>query len=139
MTKLFLINLADVAFIANGWAFGLGVTFCILLLHRFIITMVASDSGNKFPYPYGKRTIFVLAILFMISIVASVLVPSQKTVYLIAGVEAAKELSNTEIAKEAGSEAISVMKDVTKIIHGYAKKASDDNTEKRSNRHNDED
>ena len=137
MTKLsLLIYLADVANTANGWAIGFGVAFGVALLVLFIVAMAASDSGNK--VPYGKRTLFVTAILFMISIGASVLVPSQKTVYLIAGVEAAKELSNTEIAKEAGSEAISVMKDVTKIIHGYAKKASD-NTEKRSNRHNDED
>lgn len=138
MTKLsLLIYLADVASTANGWAIGFGVAFGIALLALFIIAMPASDSGNN--VPYGKRTLFVTAILFMISIGASVLVPSQKTVYLIAGVEAAKELSNTEIAKEAGSEAISVMKDVTKIIHAYAKKSSDENTEKRSNRHNDED
>ena len=137
MTKLsMLIYLADVASTANGWAIGFGVAFGVSLLVLFIIAMAASDSGDKIPY--GKRTLFVTGILFMISVGASVLVPSQKTVYLIAGVEAAKELSNTEIAKEAGSEAISVMKDVTKIIHGYAKKASDDNSEKRSNRNDDE-
>lgn len=139
MTKLsLLIYLADVANTANGWAIGFGVAFGVSLLVLFIVAMAASDSGNK--VPYGKRTLFVTAILFMISIGASVLVPSQKTVYLIAGVEAAKELSSTEIAKEAGSEAISVMKDVTKIIHGYAKKAGgDDNSEKRSKRNDDED
>lgn len=137
MSKLsLLIYLADVSSTANGWAIGFGVAFGVSLLILFIIAMAASDSGHKIPY--GKRTVFVTAIPFMISIGVSVLVPSQKTVYLIAGVEAAKELSNTETAKEAGSEVISVMKDVTKIIHGYAKKASDD-SEKRPNRHSDED
>ena len=138
MTKLsLLIYLADVASTANGWAIGFGVAFGVALLVLFIVAMAASDSGNK--VPYGKKTLLVTTLLFMISIGASVLVPSQKTVYLIAGVEAAKELTNTEIAKEAGSEAISVMKDVTKIIHGYAKKATDEKTEKRSNRNDDED
>lgn len=138
MTKLsLLIYLADVASTANGWAIGFGVCFGVVLVVLGIIALAAIESHDEIPY--GKKTLLVTTLLFMVSIGASVLVPSQKTIYLIAGVEAAKELSNTEIAKEAGSEAISVMKDVTKIIHGYAKKAVEDNSEKRSNRHNDED
>ena len=138
MTKLsLLIYLADVASTANGWAIGFGVCFGVVLVVLGIIALAASESHDKIPY--GKKTLLVTTLLFMISIGASVLVPSQKTVYLIAGVEAAKELTNTEIAKEAGSEAISVMKDVTKIIHGYAKKATDEKTENRSKRNDDED
>lgn len=137
MTKLsLLIYLADVASTANGWAIGFGVCFGVVLVVLGIIALAASESHDKIPY--GEKTLLVTTLLFMVSISCSVLVPSQKTIYLIAGVEAAKELTNTEIAKEAGSEAISVMKDVTKIIHGYAKKATDDKTEKRS-KHVDED
>lgn len=131
MTKLsFLIYLADVASTANGWAVGFGVVFGIILIILAVIAIAATEENEK--VPYGKKTILFVTISFMISIGSSVLLPSQKTIYLIAGVEAAKELSSTAVAKEAGSEAISIMKDVTSIIHSYAKKTKDDITKKPS-------
>lgn len=123
MTKLsLLIYLADVASTANGWAIGFGVLFGIVLIVLGIVALCLANDGCK--VPYGKKTIFIISFAFVASVACSILIPSQKTVYLIAGVEAAKELGKTELAKEASSEAVSVMKDVTKIIHDYAKKTS---------------
>lgn len=131
MTKLsFLIYLADVASTANGWAVGFGIVFGNILIILAIVAIAATEENDKIPY--GKKPVFFVTISFMLSIGASVLIPSQKTIYLIAGVEAAKELSSTEVAKEAGSEAISVMKDVTSIIHSYAKRTKEDITKKPS-------
>lgn len=124
MAKLsLLIYLADVASTANGWAIGFGVVFGIVLAVLGIVAFCLASDGAK--VPYGKKTIFIITFAFVASVACSILIPSQKTIYLIAGVEAAKELGKTELAKEASSEAVSVLKDVTKIIHGYAKKASE--------------
>lgn len=124
MAKLsLLIYLADVANTANGWAIGFGALFGIILVILGCVAGVAMDQGEK--VPYGKKTVVAVAFAFMASVACSVFIPSEKTIHLIAGVEAAKELSKTELAKEASSEAVAVMKDVVKIIHSYAKKTGE--------------
>lgn len=50
----------------------------------------------------------------------SAFVPTKKAVYMIAGIQAAEYLSQTETAKEIGNEGIKIFKDVGTIIHSYA-------------------
>lgn len=43
-----------------------------------------------------------------------------KKLYMVAGIELVTKFSQTEVAKELGDNGISIVKDITYIIHGYA-------------------
>ena len=45
--------------------------------------------------------------------------PSEKAVYMVAGIELVNQFSHTETAKELGDSGMSIVKDITQIIHNY--------------------
>ena len=45
--------------------------------------------------------------------------PSEKAVYMVAGIELVNQFSKTETAKELGDSGMSIVKDITQIIHNY--------------------
>lgn len=54
----------------------------------------------------------------MFALVAAFM-PSEKSVYMVAGIELVNQFSHTETAKELGDSGMSIVKDITKIIHNY--------------------
>ena len=72
---------------------------------------------------YGKKWLkysIIAAIVGALCMFISALIPTKKAVYMIAGIQAAEYLSQTETAKEIGNEGIKIFKDVGTIIHSYA-------------------
>ena len=74
-----------------------------------------------------KWPVICFIIAFFCAITAGLL-PDRKTVYMVAGVETINKFSQTDVAKELGDSGMSIVRDITKIIHSYtmdAKKKKD--------------
>lgn len=65
-----------------------------------------------------KWPVICFIVVFVCSITAGLL-PDRKTVYMVAGVETINKFSQTEVAKELGDSGMSIVKDITTIIHSY--------------------
>ena len=62
----------------------------------------------------------VLALVFTVVFsITAALIPSEKAVYMVAGIELVNQFSKTETAKELGDSGMSIVKDITSIIHKY--------------------
>ena len=62
----------------------------------------------------------VLALVFTVVFsITAALIPSEKAVYMVAGIELVNQFSKTETAKELGDNGMSIVKDITQIIHNY--------------------
>lgn len=66
-----------------------------------------------------RRGGIVLWILTFIFAIIGALMPSEKSVYMVAGIELVNQFSKTETAKELGDNGMSIVKDITTIIHNY--------------------
>ena len=64
----------------------------------------------------GGITLWVLTFVFAIT---AAFMPSEKSVYMVAGIELVNQFSHTETAKELGESGKSIVNDITKIIHDY--------------------
>lgn len=64
----------------------------------------------------GGITLWVLTFVFAIT---AAFMPSEKSVYMVAGIELVNQFSHTETAKELGESGKSIVNDITKIIHNY--------------------
>ena len=64
----------------------------------------------------GGIILWVLAFVFAIT---GAFMPSEKSVYMVAGIELVNQFSHTETAKELGESGKSIVNDITKIIHNY--------------------
>lgn len=73
--------------------------------------------------PTVKWSVIALVVGIAIIVVANML-PSKKAVYMIAGIQAAEYLVNTDTAKDIGNEGVKIFKDVGTIIHSYAVEAA---------------
>lgn len=62
-------------------------------------------------------------IFAIITFVLGGLLPSKQTVYIIGGIEAINEFSKTEVAKELGDSGMSLVKDITEMVHIYTLEA----------------
>ena len=92
------------------------------------------------PEPKGTSkkwpvTCFIVAIVFAI---IGALMPDQKTVYMVAGVETINKFSQTEVAKELGESGMSIVRDITTMIHTYTMEAVKDAKKKKKNVEEDE-
>ena len=62
----------------------------------------------------------MLALFFTVVFsITAALLPSEKAVYMVAGIELVNQFSKTETAKELGDSGMSIVKDITSIIHKY--------------------
>ena len=66
-----------------------------------------------------RRGGIVLWILTFVFAMVGSLMPSEKSVYMVAGIELVNQFSKTETAKELGDNGMAIVKDITTIIHNY--------------------
>ena len=66
-----------------------------------------------------RRGGIVLCILTFVFAIVGSFMPSEKSVYMVAGLELVNQFSKTETAKELGDNGMSIVKDITTIIHNY--------------------
>lgn len=108
----------------------------------YIIYMCGGfNSTSSSPEPKGTSkkwpvTCFIVAIIFAI---IGALMPDQKTVYMVAGVETINKFSQTEVAKELGESGMSIVRDITTMIHTYTMEAVKDAKKKKKNVEEDDD
>lgn len=92
------------------FAFIIGFAYIIYMCGGFTYG-TPDDTSKKWP-------VICFIVAFMCSIAAG-LMPDRKTVYMVAGVETINKFSQTEVAKELGDSGMSIVKDITTIIHTY--------------------
>jgi hypothetical protein len=102
----------------------LSVAFLILAIITFVIGCIFLLNLFCEHYSAEKETLLrrggILALVFTVvfSVIAA-LIPSEKSVYMVAGIELVNQFSKTETAKELGDSGMSIVKDITSIIHKY--------------------
>lgn len=96
-------------------------TFSVLLLIASVIFLIGgydsstSDSSSKQLKAGG-----VLSVIFGIIFgLIAAFIPSEKAIYMVAGIELVNKFSQTEAAKELGDSGMSIVRDITDIIHDY--------------------
>ena len=84
----------------------------------FMINYFCSSYSTSQDNFLRKGGIVLWILTFVFAIVGS-LMPSEKSVYMVAGIELVNQFSKTETAKELGDNGMSIVKDITTIIHNY--------------------
>ena len=126
-TLSILVYLAESVERFSTVACGIGIAALVSACISAITMIFCSGEGevdwsSSFSKKWLKYTIMA-AIAGALFLFMSSLVPTKKAVYMIAGIQAAEYLSQTETAKEIGNEGIKIFKDVGTIIHSYATEA----------------
>ena len=84
----------------------------------FMINYFCSSYSTSQDNLLRKGGIVLWILTFIFAIVGSFM-PSEKSVYMVAGIELVNQFSKTETAKELGDNGMSIVKDITTIIHNY--------------------
>jgi hypothetical protein len=106
---------------------GLGIAYIVYMCGGLTYD-TPKDTSKKWP-------VICLTVAFLFAIGAG-LMPDRKTVYMVAGVETINKFSQTEVAKELGDSGMSIVKDITTIIHTYT---LDSVKEAKKSKHRDDD
>lgn len=103
------------------------VTFSALLLVACVILFIGGyDSSTSDSSAKQLKTGGVLSVIFGIIFgLIAALIPSEKAIYMVAGIELVNKFSQTEAAKELGESGMSIVKDITYIIHDYTRDIDD--------------
>ena len=126
-TLSILVYLAESVERFSTVACGIGIATIVAACISVIILLCCGAEGevnwsSSFSKKWIKYTILTAIVGALFLFIAS-MVPTKKAVYMIAGIQAAEYLSQTETAKEIGNEGIKIFKDVGTIIHSYATEA----------------
>lgn len=97
------IILAVIAFILGG-----------IFMINYFCSSYSTDQDNIL----RRGGIIMWVLTFVFAIIAAFM-PSEKAVYMVAGIELVNQFSHTETAKELGDSGMSIVKDITQIIHSY--------------------
>lgn len=97
------IILAIVTFILGG-----------IFMINYFCSHYSTDQDNILRR--GGIISWVFTIVFAL---VAAFMPSEKSVYMVAGIELVNQFSHTETAKELGDSGMSIVKDITQIIHNY--------------------
>jgi hypothetical protein len=118
------------AFVFLALIFGV-IGLCYIVYMCGGLTYVEPKGTSK------KWPVICLIVAFFCSIAAGLL-PDRKTVYMVAGVETINKFSQTEVAKELGENGMSIVRDITTMIHTYTMDAVKESQKKneKSNREN---
>ena len=92
------------------------VTFVIGTL--FILNVFINDYSDEKEKMLRRGGIVMWILTFVFATIGA-LMPSEKAVYMVAGIELVNQFSKTETAKELGDNGMSIVKDITTIIHNY--------------------
>lgn len=84
----------------------------------FLINLYCDSYSGEKEKLLRRGGILALVFTVVFSITAA-LIPSEKAVYMVAGIELVNQFSKTETAKELGDSGMSIVKDITSIIHKY--------------------
>lgn len=109
-----------------------GLAYIIYMCGGFNSCSSQEPKGTSKKWPV---TCFIVAIIFAI---IGALMPDKKTVYMVAGVETINKFSQTEVAKELGESGMSIVRDITTMIHTYTMEAVKDSKKKKKNVEEDE-
>lgn len=92
------------------------VTFVIggIFMINYFCSSYSTDQDNILRR--GGIISWVFTIVFAL---VAAFMPSEKAVYMVAGIELVNQFSHTETAKELGDSGMSIVKDITQIIHNY--------------------
>lgn len=102
----------------------LSVAFLILAIISLVFGIIFLINLYCDSYSGEKEKLLrrggVLALVFTVVFsITAALIPSEKAVYMVAGIELVNQFSKTETAKELGDSGMSIVKDITSIIHKY--------------------
>lgn len=85
----------------------------------YIIYMCGGFTYDDAPKGTSKKWPVICYVATLVLAIAAAMMPDKKTVYMVAGVETINKFSQTEVAKELGDSGMSIVKDVTTMIHTY--------------------
>ena len=101
----------------------IGIAFIIMAVIAFIIGGIFMinlfDTGDNEKQVFSRRAGIIAWVFTLIFATIGALMPSEKAVYMVAGIELVNQFSKTETAKELGDSGMSIVKDITQIIHNY--------------------
>lgn len=132
MTKILaLIYLADIAHGIGGLATAFAAVFGLAAIISGVLSFVYHEYGNskeddeaekkKFR-KYCKRSIWLMILPALIAI----FIPSPKVCYIAAGAKTADYIANeTAVGKAMNENAVTIIKDISQIIHNYAQDKDD--------------
>ena len=115
----------------------LAVIFAVIGI-AYIVYMCGGLTYDTPKNTSKKWPVICFIITFLCSMGAG-LMPDRKTIYMVAGVETINKFSQTEVAKELGDSGMSIVKDITTIIHTYTLDAVKEAKNSNKPRTNDED
>jgi len=99
----------------------------------YIVYMCGGFSYSGEPKGTSKKWPVLCFIIVFICAITAGLLQDRKTVYMVAGVETINKFSQTEVAKEIGDSGMSIVRDITKIIHSYTMDAVKETKKKHNN------
>lgn len=107
--------------ICNGIRVAFILLACVAAVIGGVFMLCAFDSATKDSHrPFQRRTGIVCFVLVIVFATIAAITPSEKAVYMVAGIELVNQFSKTETAKELGASGVSIVNDITQIIHNYA-------------------
>lgn len=123
-------KLTNACIILAIFSFIIGFVYIVYMCGGLTYDGTPDDTSKKWP-------VICFIVAFMCSIAAGIL-PDRKTVYMVAGVETINKFSQTEVAKELGDSGMSIVKDITTIIHTYTLDAVKEAKKNRNRNHDEE-
>lgn len=109
--------------LAGSVCHSIGIAFIIMAVIAFVIGGIFMinlfDTCDKEKESFFKRSGIIAWVFTLIFATIGALMPSEKAVYMVAGIELVNQFSKTETAKELGDSGMSIVKDITTIIHNY--------------------
>ena len=109
--------------LAGSVCHSIGIAFILMAVIAFVIGGIFMinlfDTCDNEKHAFFKRFGIVVWVFTLIFATIGALMPSEKAVYMVAGIELVNQFSKTETAKELGDSGMSIVKDITTIIHNY--------------------
>ena len=109
--------------LAGSVCHSIGIAFILMAVIAFIIGGIFMinlfDTGDKEKQVFSRRAGIIAWVFTLIFATIGALMPSEKADYMVAGIELVNQFSKTETAKELGDSGMSIVKDITQIIHNY--------------------
>lgn len=109
--------------LAGSMCHSIGIAFILMAVIAFIIgglfVINFFDVSDKEKLVFSRRAGIIAWVFTLIFATVGALMPSEKAVYMVAGIELVNQFSKTETAKELGDSGMSIVKDITTIIHNY--------------------
>lgn len=109
--------------LAGSVCHSIGIAFILMAVIAFIIgglfLINFFDVSDKEKLVFSRRAGIIAWVFTLIFATIGALMPSEKAVYMVAGIELVNQFSKTETAKELGDSGMSIVKDITTIIHNY--------------------